>query len=808
MFRFISSFFLFLVSVSAVAQSFVLDGLVVDENNRPIAFSNVVLYHADGLIIADGTTTNDEGVFKFEKLKANNYILKISYLGFGESSMNVSILKNTNMGVIVLKEKTQDLDGVTIVAKRPTVTRMVDRLVFNVENSTLSNNNVLDVLKHTPGVLVQDGAITVKSKVPTVYINDKKVQLSANDIQQLLEGTSATNIKSIEVITNPPAKYEAEGGAVLNIVTSKNIIAGYNGSVFGNYVQGSQYPKYLFGTSHFYKTKKLNTYFNYSIAPRKDYIENDEFINFLNDQGLVTAIWKTDFERNRESRNQNIKANIEYELNDKNTLGFSTIILVSPRENNKILSNSLTEIFDSNSVLDSTFKTLNRRVDETINLAFTLDYVHKFKREGEKLSANIHHTNYDFSSFQNVNTDYFFPDESLIRNNIFQTFTSQKVKLYTGQIDYELPISESAQFEAGIKVSNIDTDNVLTQYIFENGIKKEDLQNSDTFLYNETNNAVYVTYSKEWDTWNLRSGLRVEHTGIQGKSLSTNQINNSNYIKFFPSFRILNKLNDNNEIYFNYNKRIYRPRYNQLNPFKYFLSDNSFIVGDPNLRPQIDDVFTLGYTFNKKYTFELYYRNENDPTIQFIFQDNDNKQIIYKNTNTDFSFSYGLDFTTYTKVLPNWNLYLLTSLFYYENRFFTLDSDAVYIGDKWSVYTEITNSFSFLKDKSLSADVLFNYISATNDGPTDTSSRSGLDISLRKSLWYDKASISMGVTDIFNLQNFNNSIKYLNQNAFTKFRSENRTFTFGFNYKFGNFNLKNNQKQIDLEERDRLNSKQ
>ena len=797
----------YLLPFISMAQNFGLTGHVVDDKNYPVSFCNVVLYTTENVAYVQGTTTNEEGVFKFENLNSNAYTIIISYLGFEESKNTINLDKTLNIGTIVLKEKFETLDGVTVIAKRPTVKRLVDRLIFNVENSTLSNNSVLDVLKYTPGVLVNNGEITVKQSAPTVYINDRRVHLSASEIQQLLEGTSANNIKSIEVITNPPAKYDAEGGAVLNIVTSKNMIAGYNGSVFANYTQGSQYPKYLLGTSHFFKTKKFNSYLNYSTNPRQDFLKNSESINFLDNQSAVNSNWETDFERTNKSSNHNIKAHVEYELDDRNDFGFSTIILASPRENNKSTSNSLTEIFNRIKLLDSTFRTLNRKVDETFNFAFNLDYTHKFNNEGERISMNLHYTNYDFSSFQNVDTDYFLPDNSLIRSNVFQTFTSREAKLYTGQIDYELPISESAQFDAGVKFSSIDTDNILDQFFFVNGVRTEDVLNSDIFLYDENNYAAYINYSKDWDAWSLKSGLRVEYSEIKGNSLSTAQINENNYVKFFPSISILNKLNDNSEIYFNYNKRIYRPKYSQLNPFKYFLTDNSFVVGDPNLKPQIDDIFTLGYTFNKNYTFELYYRNENNPTIQFIFQDNENRQTVYINTNTDVSFTYGLDFTTYTVLSPRWNMYLLASVFYYENKFFTLDSNLPFVGSRWSVYSEITNSFSLLKDKSLSLDILFTYLSATNDGPTDTSSMSGLNVNLKKSLWKDRASLSMGVTDIFNSQNFNATTKYLNQDAFTKFRMETRTFTLGFNYKFGNFNLRSNQKQIDLEERDRLNSK-
>lgn len=203
-----------------------------------------------------GTTSDEKGYFLLNNLSTGNYVLKISFLGFVEYSKNIEVSKQLNLVTIILEESLQELDGVTIVAKRPTVKRLVDRLVFNVENATLSNSNALEVLKQTPGVLVYDGAITVKQSTPTVYINDRKVHLSSNEIQQLLESTSATNIKSIEVITNPTAKYEAEAGSVLNIVTIKNIIAGYNGNVFGNYSKGFEFLKYALGTSYFFKTKK------------------------------------------------------------------------------------------------------------------------------------------------------------------------------------------------------------------------------------------------------------------------------------------------------------------------------------------------------------------------------------------------------------------------------------------------------------------------------------------------------------------------------------------------------------------------
>ena len=805
MFKKLLVFSVFLWTTLCFSQQFSVEGQVVDSKRNPIAFANVVLVHRDTSDILKGTTTNDTGYFKIDNIDKGNYTLKLSFLGFGDHFIKMNLIGNVDLKKIILEESMEALGGVTVVAKKPTVNRLVDRLVFNVENSTLSNNNVLDVLKHTPGVLVSNGEIKVKQSTPIVYINDRRVHLSSSEVQQLLEGTSASNIKSIEVITSPPAKYEAEGGAVLNIITSKNIIAGYNGSIFGNYSQGSAFPKYSAGSSHFFKAKKLNTYLNYNISPRKDFRNNDEFVNFIDDDDNLTSSWENDFRRTRETANQNINANIDYDFNAHNSLGFSTSILIAPRVKTQTDVKAVTDVFGANKILDSTFVTDNMKVDETFNLAFTLDYIHKFKKEGEKLLISAHHTNYDFSNFQNVDTDYLFPDRSLIRNNRFQTFASQEIKLYTGQLDYELPINDTQLFEAGMKISNIKSTSILNQFEFENDLRVEDLESSDRFLYDEINYAAYLSFSQDWDAWSLKLGLRTEITDIQGNSESTDDVNDSKYANFFPSLYVLHSLDDKNDIYINYNRRIYRPRYSQLNPFKYFLNDNAYITGDPNLKPQIDDQIILGYTLNDTYTFEAYYRYENDPAIEIIFQDNNDNILKYINTNIDRSISYGLDFTTYTGLTNNWDLYMLSSVYYYDNQFFALESDNELLNtEQWSVYAQVINYFSFLKDKSLTADISYLYLSPLVEGASSVSERSSLDISIRKTLWNNRASISVGVVDMFNKLNFSQRTKYLNQDVLLQSRIENRLLTFGFNYKFGNFRLESNKKEIDLNERDRL----
>ena len=207
--------------------------------------------------------------FNIINLEANTYVLKISYIGFEDFSQKIILKGNLDLKTIQINELSESLDEVSILVKKPTIKREADRLVFNIEKTALVEGNMLQVLKSTPGVLVIGDDITVKNSTPTVYINNRKVNLSSEDLNQLLTGSSANAIKSVEVITNPSARYDAESGVVINIIMSKNLITGYRGSVFANYTQGV-FPRYTAGTSHFFKNEDISLNVNYSYSKNKN----------------------------------------------------------------------------------------------------------------------------------------------------------------------------------------------------------------------------------------------------------------------------------------------------------------------------------------------------------------------------------------------------------------------------------------------------------------------------------------------------------------------------------------------------------
>ena len=217
-------FTIFLMCFHSVkAQEFSISGIVVDSENNPVEFANVVVNDSNGNIV-NGTSTDNSGKFQLRNLPLNTYDLVISFIGYNEFRQRIILTGNLNLKTVVLNESSETLQQVDIIATKPTVMRKPDRLIFNIENTALTEGSTLGVLKSTPGVIVSEGGINIKNTPATVYINNRRVQLTPNELIQLLESSPANSIKSVEVITNPPASYEADSGSVVNIVMSKNLV--------------------------------------------------------------------------------------------------------------------------------------------------------------------------------------------------------------------------------------------------------------------------------------------------------------------------------------------------------------------------------------------------------------------------------------------------------------------------------------------------------------------------------------------------------------------------------------------------------
>lgn len=783
------------------SQTFTITGSIVDEQSNPIPFTNIVLLKDADSSVVSGTTSRDDGKFVFSDIVKGNYLIKATFISYKESVSNILVESNLDVGNIVMEEAIETLSEIELVYKKPTLKREPDRLIFNVEKTALSEGNMMDVLRSTPSVLVLNDAITVKGSPPTVYINDRKVHISTSEVVQLLEGTSASNIKAIEVITNPPAKYDAESGVVINIILNKSLVSGYNGSVYSSVTQGV-FPKSNWTTSHYTRGKKTSLFVNYSYNDRKDNREGSERINFPTEQ------WDANIDRNTWSETHTSSMNFDWDLTEKSTFSISSNIQFLPYFKRK--TSSKTFITPNTPLETARFYTGNISRDKKHNIGFDVDLVQRLKNNG-KLMLNTHYTTYDYNRRQAVNTDYFSGNNSFLLNNTFKTGSEQDTEILTSQIDFSKAVNETSEFEIGAKYSKINSGSNITHYDLVGGNYVLNTSNTDIFDYEEEVYAAYVSLSKNWDKWSLNLGLRAEDSSIKGVSEISGGLSDQDYFEWFPTINLGHDISEKVSLYAGYKRSIIRPNYSYLNPFRFYLTDNTYVTGNTNLKPVFIDHYNIAVSINNVFTIEAYYKKYENNIFELPIQDNNISSLAFTPVNINYTEEIGFDVEASFDITNKWSAYLGSSIFNYKDNA-QLFNETVN-RDMWSNYSIVQNNWSFLKDNSLTAHFTLTYVGKNVQGLQNVETTIFTDLSLRKTILKGNGILSLAVSDLLNRQNFrygtklfdSNSPFYQNSTIYTDL--DDRYIRLGFRYKFGNTNLSTNERSSSVDERDRLGNR-
>ena len=780
------------------SQEYTLSGTVRDTENIPIEFANVFLLNREYSTLVKGTTTDENGKFQLTVDKGT-YFLKASYIEAVSEPFIVAVDKDIDTLAIVLNNS-QELEEVVVTKQKPLIERKVDRLVFNVENTALADGDIWDVLKRTPNLLIVNDKLTIKGNGAVgILINGRKVNIPEKDVISLLSGTSASNVESIEVITNPPAKYSAEGGMLVNIVLRKNLIAGYNGAIYNRYRQGV-FAKHTLGTDHFFRGSKTAFSVNYSFSKNKLITRYTDRTTFLESDGTRSR-WLTEQDVLRRRQQHNLSAFFDYDIDEKNRLSISTINLFQPQLDSENSSETL--IGNAEGVTQSSFTTLNLSEADQLNTSIYLDYVRSLNK-GSELSFNTHFTYYDTNRPQVIETDFFDADGGITGDNDFISDSEQRINLFSLQADYTLPLNDKSIFETGVRYTDINSESSIRQEGFETGTSGINPTERGNFTYDEAIWAAYAGFNTKGKLWRLNTGLRAEYTETIGNLDTAPQANERSYLELFPSFSVQYLPSKKHNLSLSYYRRITRPRYNSVNPFQIFLTNNSVVEGEPNLLPATRNYISGGYTYNKGYTVELFYRNEKNPFRQFFQQDNDDKIFITKTANFDRNINYGIDLIVNKNPTRFWDFYLLASFYSVQYNFIDPETGINIENRQWTYKLQTNNTFTLLADKTLFFDADFRFYSDLPIGNLVLQSFTKLNLGLRKTLWDKKVSVSLGLTDVFNQSNQLSVRQYADQDNTSLFRPENRLFTFGFRYKFGNTGIRTNKKSKRLDERNRI----
>ncbi|ASK30435.1 TonB-dependent receptor [Chryseobacterium sp. T16E-39] len=767
------------------AQS--IEGTVTDQENKPAAEVEVLVTRDQEKFSA---ITDEKGVFKINLKKNGNYILETIKDGIKTESEKISVTGNIKKD-IRLKEAPpteKKIEGVTVTVKKKLFERKVDRLVFNVENSVASQGiDVIEALAKTPMVRTTDEAITIAGKSNVaIMVNDRLLNLSGQELINYLKTLRSDDVAKIEVITTPPAKYEAEGkSGLINIILKKNTNLGWNGSLqtSGSYYYGRPTVSTRSGASFNYQGNKLSLTANLSAGD--NYWENKSY-NYLT--GTTNSdYWNTDTKNsnNYKYKGGNLKG--EYKINDKNLVGFNyNYSFSNPLE----LAESYTSISNETGKLTlfSDNKNKNHRNVHNANAFYDI----KFDTMGSKLSlsANLLINNANARNFYNTVTD-----------QTISTFTNpiSKYKIYSGQADLEKNFAK-IKTESGVKYTSIRNNSDFNFFNIENGQFIINKDRTNTFNYNEQNYAAYVsTNFKINDQWDAKAGLRYEYTSLEGVSINDNLSAKIKYGKFFPTAYLSYKPNENNAFSINYSRRITRPYFGNLNPFKYYTSEFEYRTGNPYLLPSFSDNFEFGYVLKSNLNVTLYYNYNKDnwDRIQVV-QDNLKYSIVknfYNQDQAGINISYN-----YNKL--KWlesNVFI--NGFYAKSKSYLPEAVAAPAGFGGNL--NIDNNFFLNKDKTVTFMLGVWGNLPNKDGNTDYYGNASVYTGLKLNVMEKKLMINLYLNDVFNTNRDRGIEYYPNYNVEYSSKGITRNVYLSLTYKFGNNDVKGATKQVKFEESSR-----
>ena len=778
------------------AQEIRISGRVIDQQEHPIYFANIVLLNPNDSILVQGTSTNEDGTFVLESLHTGNYILQAAYIGYILYSTSLNITTDTELSDIVLKVDTQELQAVEVTKDLPVLEKKTGKLVFHVANTSLSSLSSYEILQQTPGVLTMGDVISIKNSKTTVYINNRRVYLDDSELKSFLQSYAGSNVSDIEIILNPSSKYDADSGYIINIQTNKNVSVGYKGSLEGTYKQGV-YSKYGLGTNHYYKSNFLDIYAGYNINQQKWYKEDQGYIQFYQGQQL-DDYWEWDMYKTSKYTSHHRNTIVDITLDDSKFLSLSTNVSFQP--NHHVDNQVQTRNYTSTRDYIGGNNALGVLENDNTNIAVNATYTKEIN-DRNSLSLQTNYVYYHDTSIQGSHTSFFDANEELSQENFLETDGDQQNTIFTAQGDYSMEMQTESLLDFGVKFARISSKSEMLYIGSYVPINASD----DHFKYQENNLSLYVNYSKDWDTWSFQTGVRGESTSISGVSQALGEINGQDYFELFPNIGLQHQLSENHLLGIYYKRGINRPRYQSLNPYRYYINEYNFISGNPNLTRSIENRVGLEYTYSDNFIFDLYYQNIKGDLNRFSFQDNENKFLYNAYFNAEEFYQYSLDFTYYSYITKNWFVSLYSSAYYYNIGFEAIESDPEVVNlDTFGFFGQLNNWVTLSKDRTWRATVNLEYLTGFYFGNYYLNNRFKTSVGLRKLIWEGRGEFNMNLADVFNSVNVPLKIDYLNQNNWYSARPETRVLTLSFKYKFGNYNLKDNQRDLEIKEQQRL----
>jgi outer membrane receptor protein involved in Fe transport len=779
-------------------------GQIVQTGNQPVSFATITLLKAKDSSLVKGAVADINGQYEFEQVKEGRYLVAATNMGMTKAYSPVFEVKGNTvkLAALSLSANTKNLKEVNVTGKKPFVEQRADMTVVNVENSLVSaGGTAMEVLEKSPGVTIdKDDNISLKSKSGVqIMIDGKLTNMSSQDVAQLLRSMPSSNIETIELITNPSARYDAAGNAgIINIRLKKNRMVGTNGSLNLAGAYGLT-PKYSGALNLNHRGEKFNLFgsYNYNHRENQQHLglfrsgTNDGVYTVYNQENIVKGV--TDY--------NSVKAGLDYFLSKNHTIG---VMVDGNFRDGGSPASSVTNIGGAHTI-DSILKTNTSNHTNWNRMAYNLNYKGVLDTTGKELNIDLdyaknsdkQHSNIYASTWDPSGKDYMHGDTS--RNNQPST-----VDIKTVKVDYSMPLKNQAKFEAGFKLSFVKTDNDARFDSLRNNNWVLDVNRSNHFIYKENVNAAYVNYQQQFKKFNVQLGLRSEQSHVQGNSVTANQLTDTTYFNLFPSVFVNYNLAKDHQLGLSYSRRLQRPSYEDLNPFETYLDRYTIISGNPYLRPSYANSIELTHTFKQFLTTAFGYTHTKDLISQVVEASEDpstgdTSVIKYKYLNVAKSDAFTLNVSFPLPITKWWSTFTYISGNYAKYQTVVNNSPVSVSAGGFMARTQHT----FTLPQGIVLEGSFFYLSSqiADEGLFRMKPMYAFDCGISKTILNKKGSLKLNVNDVFNNQRFRGSFENVGRYTAVNSKWESQQVRLSFTYRFGNTNVKAARKrQTGLED--------
>lgn len=785
-----------------------VEGYIKDSQGKPIPGATLSLIliqdsiHLNSNPVYSQNLSDEKGYYIFEAT-IGRYFLKASYTGFNtiqSPPFKIQEGKILSIADLILLEKSTTLKEVSITAQKPFIERKVDKTVLNIEADILATGeNALEVLKKAPGVtLDKDDHISLQGKQGvTIMLDGKLTYLSIEALTNLLKNTPASSIETIEIITQPSAKYDASGNSgIINIKTKKLKKAGLNGIISSGFGYGI-YPRLNESINLNFKKGNWNVFGNYDYGLNKN--QNHIFINrYFNTPGEL-AVFNSESYIINHYQNHNYKGGIDYSLSKNQTLGVQ-VNGYSYHGNSPTTNN--TSILTSQGLLDSTLLANSNNMNQGNGITYNLNYKNTMDTLGQELSTSLDYSTYNNLGTTSLTNTFYKPNSVMASSsNAIQTQSPSSGIIRVGKLDYTLPLNKTTKLDLGAKYSWVNTDNDVRYDSLKNGVYIPTITQSNHFVYTEAIGALYASFNKQWKNTGLVLELRLENTHSDGNSITLKNEVNRSYLDFFPNVSFSQKIDTNNQFGFNYSRRIDRPSYQDLNPFRFYLDQYTYQEGNPFLQPQYTQSFEISDTYKKSTFVSFNFSWTKDVSTQVILQNDTTKVSKVTTQNLANLYSFSLTFSKPIYPFSWWTINLNLNSNY--NKFSSSATNIFGSLQKSKVSGNFNINNSITLPDNWSAEISAFYNAPAVYGYLEAKSQYAINAGIQKSFWEKKATFKLGVNDIFKMNEFRGSQIQDNVDIQITNHFDSRRLNLSFSYGFGSNPHKQNKGTASEDERNR-----